>query len=125
MDAMQRRNPLAGEAALARERDKPLRAPLTIVVATQCDRSAKIPVVEQIISAGCAAFSLMQAAFAQGLGAMWRTGDPAYDSTVKSALGIDAEDLILGFIYVGTDIGGSGKRLPPSTDQFVRHWTAT
>src|SRR5207237_5503042 len=54
-ESLARRNPLAAEPALAREREKALRAPLIIVVATRCDRSGKIPVVEQIVSAGCAA----------------------------------------------------------------------
>jgi nitroreductase len=107
---LSRRNPLADEQGLAREREKALRAPLIIVVATRCDRSARIPVIEQTLSAGCAAHSIMLAAFAQGLGAMWRTGEPAYDNTVKSALGIEPEDLIVGFIYVGTDIGGPVTR---------------
>jgi hypothetical protein len=62
------------------------------VVATRCDRSAKIPVVEQIVSAGCAAHGLMLAAFAQELGAMWRTGEAAYDEMVKGALGIGSDE---------------------------------
>jgi nitroreductase len=122
-EALSRRNPLANEQALARERQKALRAPLIIVVATRLDKSAKIPVIEQILSAGCAALSIMQGAFAQGLGAMWRTGDPAYDNTVKSALGIGVDDLIVGFIYVGTDIGQPPTRPPRSTDEFIEHWT--
>jgi nitroreductase len=122
-ESLSRRNPLANEQALARERQKALRAPLIIVVATRCDRSSKIPVIEQILSAGCAAFSIMQAAFAQGLGAMWRTGDPAYDNTVKNAFGIESDDLIVGFIYVGTEIGNAGTRAPRSPDEFTEHWT--
>ncbi len=77
-EALSRRNPPANEPALAREREKALRAPLIIVVATRCDRSAKIPVVEQTVSAGCAAHSIMLAAFAQGLG---RGGEPASPPT--------------------------------------------
>lgn len=123
-DSLLRRNPLANEQSLARERQKTLRAPLIIIVATKCDPSAKIPVVEQIMSAGCAAFSVMQAAFAQGLGAMWRTGEPAYDDTVKSALGIEKDDFIVGLIYVGTDIGEPRARPQRSIDEFTRHWTA-
>jgi len=69
-EALSLRNPLANEQALAREREKALRAPLIIVVATRCDRSAKIPIIEQIVSAGCAAHSIMLAAVAAGLGAM-------------------------------------------------------
>jgi nitroreductase len=100
-----------------------LRAPLIIVIATRCDRAAKIPVIEQIVSAGCAAHSITLAAFAQGLGAMWRTGEPAYDNAVKSALGIEPDDLIIGFIYVGTDSGGPGTRSPGASQEFVQYWT--
>src|SRR2546423_15618312 len=90
-DALSRRNPLANEQALARERQKALRAPLIVVVATRCDKSAKIPIIEQIVSAGCAAHSVMLAAAAAGLGAMWGTGEPAYGTAVKSALGISPD----------------------------------
>jgi nitroreductase len=121
-EALSRRNSLANEQALAREREKALRAPLIIVVATRCDRSAKIPIIEQTLSAGCAAHSIMLAAFAQGLGAMWRTGEPAYDNAVKSALGIEPDDLIVGFIYVGTDLGGPGTRPRRATQEFAQHW---
>ncbi len=92
------------------------------LVATRCDRSAKIPIIEQTLSAGCAAHSIMLAAFAQGLGAMWRTGEPAYDNAVKSALGIEPDDLIVGFIYVGTDLGGPGTRPRRATQEFAQHW---
>jgi nitroreductase len=122
-EALSRRNPLADDQALAREREKALRAPLIVVVATRCDRSAKIPIIEQIISAGCAAHSIMLAAGATGLGAMWRTGEPAYDNAVKSALGIEPDDLIVGFIYVGTDVGGLGTRPQRAFEEFVQSWT--
>jgi nitroreductase len=122
--SLTRRNPLAGDQALAREREKALRAPLIIVVATRCDRSAKVPVVEQVVSAGCAAHGLMLAAFAQELGAMWRTGEAAYDEMVKGALGIGSDDLIIGFIYVGTGEGGLPSQPRPVVEEFVHRWTA-
>jgi nitroreductase len=122
--SLTRRNPLAGDQALAREREKALRAPLIIVVATRCDRSAKVPVVEQVVSAGCAAHGLMLAAFAQELGAMWRTGEVAYDEMVKGALGIGSDDLIIGFIYVGTGEGGLPSQPRPVVEEFVHRWTA-
>jgi len=122
-ESLARRNPVAGEQVLAREREKALRAPLIIVVATRFDRSAKIPIVEQIVSAGCAAHGLMLAAFARRLGTFWRTGEAAYDEAVKAALGIGADDLIIGFIYVGTDAGGAPSRPQPVTHDFARHWT--
>jgi len=121
-EALARRNPLAGEPALAREREKALRAPLIIVVTTRCDRSGKIPIVEQIVSAGCAAHGLMLAAFAQGLGAFWRTGEAAYDEAVKGALGVSSDDLIVGFIFVGTDTGDAPSRSRPVVQELAHRW---
>ena len=121
-EALARRNPLAGEPALAREREKALRAPLIIVVTTRCDRSGKIPVVEQIVSAGCAAHGLMLAAFAQGLGAFWRTGEAAYDEAVKGALGVSSDDLIVGFIFVGTAIGDAPSPSRPMVEELAHRW---
>jgi nitroreductase len=121
-ESLARRNPLAGEPILAREREKALRAPLIIVVTTRCDRSGKIPIVEQIVSAGCAAHGLMLAAFAQGLGAFWRTGEAAYDEAVKGALGVGSEDLIVGFIFVGTDTGDAPSRSRPVVQELAHRW---
>jgi len=122
-ESLARRNTLAGDEALAREREKALRAPLIIVVATRCDRSSRIPIVEQFIAAGCAAHALMLAAFAQGLGAFWRTGEAAYDDAVKAALDISSDDLIIGFIYVGIDTGGAPSRPRPGVCEFAQRWT--
>jgi nitroreductase len=66
----------------------------------------------------------MLAAFAQELGAMWRTGEAAYDEMVKGALGIGSDDLIIGFIYVGTDAGGVPSRPRPVVQECVHRWTA-
>ena len=121
-ESLARRNPLAGEQALAREREKALRAPLIIVVVTRCDRSGKIPIVEQIVSAGCAAHGLMLAAFAQGLGAFWRTGEAAYDEAVKGALGVGSDDLIIGFIFVGTDTVGAPSWSRPVVQELAHRW---
>src|SRR5439155_17917061 len=80
------------------------------------------PVVEQIVSAGCAAHGLMLAAFAQGLGAFWRTGEAAYDEAVKGALGVGSDDLIIGFIFVGTDTGGAPSRSRPVVQELAHRW---
>ena len=121
-ESLARRNSLAGEPVLAREREKALRAPLIIAVTTRCDRSGKIPIVEQIVSAACAAHGLMLAAFAQGLGAFWRTGEAAYDEAVKGALGVGSDDLIIGFIYVGTDTGDAPSRSRPVVQELAHRW---
>jgi nitroreductase len=101
-EQLRRKQPGASAESLQRERQKALRAPLIIVVAAVCNASAKIPAIEQILSAGAAAQNIMLAAMALGFGAMWKTGDAAYDDSVKAALGLEGRDAIVGFLYVGT-----------------------
>ncbi|MGH8298274.1 MAG: nitroreductase family protein [Steroidobacteraceae bacterium] len=101
-DQLRRVQPATSPESLQRERQKALRAPLIIVVAAVYNASAKIPAIEQILSAGAAAQNMMLAATALGFGSMWKTGGAAYDDTVKAALGLEAKDAIVGFVYLGT-----------------------
>ena len=115
-DALRRKDPNASGEALERERAKPMRAPMIVVAAAHVQKGHRIPEVEQIAAAAAAAQNIMLAAHAMGYGAMWKTGEPAYDPGVKTALGLDAEDDIMGFLYVGTRAGGSS---PAARDQVT------
>ena len=106
-EALRAREPAVPEILVAKEREKPLRAPLVLVAAAKLIAGHKIPTVEQVIAAGAAAQNLMVAAHALGYGGFWRTGAPAYDARVKSALGLAETDHILAFLYLGTPIGGN------------------
>jgi len=123
--AMKRREPEAAENFLEREREKPLRAPLVLVVAAALQHEHKIPVIEQMLSAGAAAQNVMLAAHALGFGATWKTGAPAYDDYVKEALGLSRGDAIVGFLYLGTPSTAVPARLqpPPDPSDYVRSWT--
>jgi nitroreductase len=102
---------------------KPLRAPLIVVVvaATQPDMFEKVPEVEQLLSAGGAAQLMLVAAHALDVGAIWRTGGLAYDRRFASALGLGADDKIVGFLYMGTT--KNAKPLKPlDLEPFVTHW---
>ena len=111
-EQLRRKQPSASDEALQRERQKALRAPLIIVVAAVCIATAKVPAIEQVLAAGAAAQNMMLAAMALGFGAMWKTGDAAYDETVKVALGLEARDAIVGFLYLGT---APADAMPPAT----------
>ncbi|HEX4387924.1 MAG TPA: nitroreductase family protein [Steroidobacteraceae bacterium] len=88
---------------LERERQKAYRAPLIVVVAAHLNAGVKIPAVEQLLSAGAAAHAMMLAAGALGFGAMWKTGAAAYDPEIRAGLGLESEDVIVGFLYLGTE----------------------
>lgn len=100
---------------------KPKRAPMIMVAIACCQDNPKVPVTEQLISTGCAVQNMLNAAFAQGVGAMWRTGDMAYDPLVKAGLGLNAKEKIVGFLYLGTP-KGKLKSIPKfiMTDYFQR-----
>ncbi len=78
------------------------RAPMVIICVAKYQEHAKVPWVEQVASASCAVMAMQQAAFAQGLAGIWRTGSYARCEIVKKALGLKQEDEIVGFLYLGT-----------------------
>lgn len=99
---LEKRAPDAPKVQVEHERSKPLRAPLIIaVVAKVQPENTKIPVIEQVLSAGAAAQNIMLAFHAQGLGCMWKTGSAAHDGAVNLALGLEPHDQIVGFLYAG------------------------
>jgi nitroreductase len=102
---LRRAQPQASAEALERERLKALRAPLIVAVAARCNSAVKIPVIEQMLSAGAAAYAMMLAAAALGFNAMWKTGGAAYDAAVKTELGLTSGDAIVGFLYFGSETG--------------------
>ena len=122
-DSLRRRDPTATDIELQRERDKAFRAPVIVAVAAKVKKGHKIPEIEQIASAAAAAQTIMLAAPALGYGAMWKTGGPAYDPTVKAALGLAGDDDIIGFLYLGTRAGGSSPIPRPAAKDFVTTWS--
>ncbi len=117
-----KRQPGADDTARAKARNAPLRAPLLVVVVARIGEHPKVPASEQRLSAACAAHGLLLAAEAAGFAGIWRTGEPAFDRNVMSALGLSSEEEITGFIYLGSR-EGNPKPLPVlDPDDFISNW---
>ena len=56
---------------------------------------------------------MINAAFALDLGVMWRTGSPAYQSIVTRGLGLEENEKIVGFLYLGTKMGRRSRGRTP------------
>ncbi len=121
--SLQARSPSVSEAQLDRERAKALRAPL-IVTAAAVPSQGKIPEIEQIAAVAAAVQNLVLAAHALGYGAFWRTGAPAYDPAVASALGLPETATIVGFVYIGT-IVEPGANVAPVLEGRVEDWSGS
>ncbi|MEH6551943.1 MAG: nitroreductase family protein [Pseudomonadales bacterium] len=103
-------------------RSKALRAPLIVVVIADTREHPKVPILEQHISAGCAAHSMLIAAHALGYAGVWRTGGLAFDRQFAQGLGLTEAQHIVGFLYLGTR-EGEPKSLPKRViNDFVKEW---
>ena len=89
----------------------PLRAPLVLIAWARIAVHPKVPPIEQILATGAACTNLVNAAHALGLGAIWRTGTAAYSPGLRARLGMDTDDVLVGFIYLGTP-AGDDKPIP-------------
>jgi nitroreductase len=82
---------------------------LAVVVISSPKPSDKIPLSEQIYSAGAVCLSLVNAALAAGWGANWLSGWPSHDrGFVEAGFGLRPDETIAGIIHIGTP-----KALPP------------
>jgi len=123
--ALQRRDPKATSDVVERERQKPLRGPLLLVVVARIVEPSKIPAVEQLLSAGAAAQNILLASHALGFAAMWKTGEAAYDPSVKEAPGLGASEAIVGLLYIGTPKAMPKTPAPLDPADFIRTWPET
>lgn len=100
----------------------PLRASLILVVVNRQQLHPKISPQNQLLASGAATQNILNAAWALGLGAMWRSGELAANPQVAAALGLGSYERIVGFIYLGERQGQT--KTPPvlNTQDFLHEW---
>lgn len=116
------RTPAASEAAIEKDRQRFSHAPLIITVVARLQPNLKVPEQEQLLSAGCVCFALLQAAQALGFGAQWLTAWMAYDAAVAAHLGLADNERIVGFIHIGTPMRDVPERDRPDPAQLLQDW---
>jgi nitroreductase len=89
------------QGKLKKAEEKPFRAPVIITVAVTPSNHPKVIDIEEAGAVNAAIQNMLLAAHALGLGAIWRTGKPAYHSKIKQLFGLREQDEVLGFIYIG------------------------
>ncbi|MGF1842631.1 NAD(P)H nitroreductase [Vibrio clamense] len=90
------------DAVIEKVGKAPFRAPMVITVIAKVREHDKVPAFEQHLSAGCAAQAMQMAAVAQGFQGFWRSGKWMFHPQVRAAFGLEGEDQIVGFLYLGT-----------------------
>ena len=124
VDALKNRDPEADEAAIEKERNRPMRSPMIIVAVAKIDDTvANVPPVEQSVATGIAAYNMILAAQDKGYGGILLTGKNAQDLNVKAALGLDPTDEIVSFVYLGTPIKQVSDKRRLNASEFMSEWT--
>ncbi|PIO97086.1 nitroreductase family protein [Pleomorphomonas carboxyditropha] len=115
----EQRQPDISETRLEDERQRFSKAPLVVAVVGRAAEHVKIPVIEQIYSAGAVCLNLEIAAHAMGYAACWLTDWPAYDAEARAALGLAEGETIAGFIHIGTPTIAPTDRPRPALADIV------
>lgn len=124
VEAMRQKDPDATEETLERERLRAQRAPMIIAaIAREEPEHAKIPEIEQLLSAGIATHQMLLAARALGFGAIWLTGLRVYDDNVMRPLGLADNERLIGLINIGTLKDGAPTRGKRRREATIERWT--
>ena len=93
---------------------KPLQASHVISIGMRRNHKHKVPVIEEIEAVACAVQNMYLTAEAYGIGCYWGSGGITYYEEAKPFFGLEEEDQLLGFLYIGTIKGKKpdGKRKP-------------
>ena len=92
-------------------------AGLIVTVVASPVEGAKIPAIEQTLSAGAVCLSVLNAALAAGWGANWVTGFGAHDPEFRqNALGLAENEYVAGFIHIGSSEAAPPDRPRPDIE---------
>ncbi len=109
-------------AGIDKQRKKPMRSPLIIIVIARIQEAPAVPEIEQILCAGAAAQHIQLACRRLGYGSIWLTGDNSYDLFVHQSLGLEIEERVIGFLYVGTPDKPATKKIRAEACSVTQRW---
>ncbi|HYD97278.1 MAG TPA: nitroreductase family protein [Noviherbaspirillum sp.] len=80
-------------------------APHIVICALEFNRRCGVPDIEQILSAGASIQNMIVAAEALGCKCYWKTGEWAYNPSLRDRLGLGRDAVITGFLGLGRRAG--------------------
>ena len=113
--------PNLSDDILKKYTDAPYRAPMIIILVNTHKEHPKVPSIEQKLSTAAAAQNIMLALNAMNYSGIWRTGKMAFNEVVQDALGLSNEQEVLGYLYIGTEVGDKKKIPNLDIDNFVSY----
>ena len=111
----------ADEEKAARRASKALKGPMLVGFIIRRFDGAEAPLDEQLITAGAALENFLLALQACGFGAIVLSDSCREDPELKSALGIDPDETLCGWITIGTP-ASDGQPVPESRPEPLSVW---
>ena len=102
-------------------KNAPYRAPMIIILINSYKEHPKVPAIEQKLSTAAAAQNIMLALNAMNYSCIWRTGKMAFNEMICRELGLNKNQEILGYLYIGTETGEKKKIPSLDIDDFVSY----
>jgi nitroreductase len=102
------------EATYENLKGNPLKASHVIALCMKRDPNKKFPEVEEMAAVAAAVQNMYLTITVYGLGGYWTTGGITYNEKAKSFFGLEEDDKLMGFFYIGEVAVPSpqGKRQP-------------
>lgn len=96
------------------------RGQLAVVVISSPKSAEKVPLSEQVLSAGALCFAILAAAEAAGWAACWLSGWPSHDrGFIEAAFGCGPRESVAGIVHVGTFDGEMPDRPRPDPAALI------
>ena len=100
--------------------DTPLMCSHVISIGMQRDLKARVPEIEEIEAVACAVQNMWLTASAYGIGCYWGSGGITYKKEALAFFGLEPQDQLLGFIYLGIPKGSWPEGQRQSMAEKVR-----
>ena len=109
------------EEIINKYKNAPYRAPMIIVLVSTFKEHPKVPAIEQKLSTATAAQNISLALNALNYSCIWRTGKLAFNKTIQEKFNLSSNQEILGYLYVGTEVGKKKKIPTLEINDFVSY----
>jgi nitroreductase len=110
-----------GAGRISRERKKAFRAPVVIAVISRGGRD-EVETLENYAACAAAVQNMQLTAHALGLATIWRTGAQAYHPYMRDFFGLEDDDKIVAYLYLGyPDMDERPRRRESASSRTVWH----
>ena len=99
----------------------PFRAPMILILVNTYKEHPKVPAIEQKLSTAASAQNITLALNAMNYSSIWRTGKLAFNKDVQKELDLKDNQEILGYLYVGTEVGKKKNVPEHNLNEFISY----